>query len=114
MGNYIKFLPKFVHDILKQTAGGKQRIEIRHSGFERLDTKLEKGINRLTVGLVISASIIAGSLVLNSTQKVIEFPIPFFGVQWISITAILGVTGYTIATILGIWLIISIFRSGKM
>lgn len=114
MGNYIKFLPKFVHDILKQTAKGKQRIEIRHSGFEQLNTKFEKGINRLTVGLVISASIIAGSLVLNSTQKVIEFPIRFFGVQWISITAILGVAGYTIATILGIWLIISIFRSGKM
>lgn len=113
-GNYLKMLPKFVHDILRQTARGGQQLEIRHSGFERFDRKLEKGVNRLTVGLIISASIIAGSLVLNSAQKVFEFDIDLFGIHGVSITSILGLTGYTIATILGIWLIISIFRSGKM
>ena len=113
-GNYLKMLPKFAHDILKQTARGRQRLEIRHSGFERLDTKLEKGGNRLTVGLIISASIIAGSLVLNSSQKVMMLQINFFGLHTVSVTALLGLIGYTIATLLGIWLIISIFRSGKM
>jgi ubiquinone biosynthesis protein len=113
-GNYLKMLPKFAHDILKQTAKGQQRLEIRHSGFERFDNKIEKGVNRLTVGLVISASIIAGSLVLNSSQRVVELQINFFGLHTVSVTALLGLTGYTIATILGIWLIISILRSGKM
>ena len=111
---YLGKLPKFTHDILRQTALGKQRIEIRHSGFERLDTKLEKGINRLTVGLVISASIIAGSLVLNSSQKVLDIDIAFLDLHGVSLTALLGVTGYTIATVLGLWLILSIFRSGKL
>ncbi len=113
-GNYLKKLPKFAHDILRQTAQGKQRIEIRHSGFERFDTKLEKGVNRLTVGLVISASIIAGSLVLNSNQRVFDIDIFFLGLVQVPITALLGITGYTIATVLGVWLIISIIRSGKM
>ena len=114
VGKQIKELPRYVYDILRQTARGRQRIEIRHSGFERFDQKLEKGVNRLTVGLIISASIIAGSLVLNSGQKVIDLPLNLFGLQTVSVTALLGLVGYSIATVLGIWLIFSIFRSGKM
>jgi len=114
IGKQIKELPRYVHDILRQTARGRQRIEIRHSGFERFDQKLEKGVNRLTVGLIISASIIAGSLVLNSGQKVIELQLNLFGFQTVPLTALLGLAGYSIATVLGIWLIFSIFRSGKM
>ena len=114
MGEYLKSAPKWLNEILKHTAAGKQRIELHHSGFERLDTRLEKGINRLTVGIIIAASTIAGSLVLNSSEKVLEFPVTIFGHQTLSITGVLGLLGYTIATILGIWLIRSIFRSGKM
>jgi ubiquinone biosynthesis protein len=36
------------------------------------------------------------------------------GYQSLSLTAVLGVVGYCIATVLGLWLIISIFRSGKL
>ena len=114
MGEYLKSAPKWLNEILKHTAAGKQRIELHHSGFERLDTRLEKGINRLTVGIIIAASTIAGSLVLNSSEKVLEFPVTIFGHQTLSITGVLGLLGYTIATVLGIWLIRSIFRSGKM
>jgi ubiquinone biosynthesis protein len=114
LSSYMKMLPKYVHDILRQAAGGKYRVELWHSGFQQIDTKFEKGINRLTVGIVISASLIAASLILNSSQKVMEFTISFFGVHTISITALLGLSGYSIATFLGFWLIISIFRSGKM
>lgn len=114
MGSYLKMGPKWVNDILKQTAAGKQRLELHHSGFDGMDTRLEKGINRLTIGIVIAASTIAASLILNSSQKVLEFSFNLLGRQTLSITGILGLTGYTVATILGIWLIYSIFRSGKM
>lgn len=114
LSGYMKNLPKYVHDILKQAATGRPRIELWHSGFQQIDTKFEKGINRLTVGMVISASLIAASLILNSSQKVLEVEINFFGVHTISITALLGLCGYSVATFLGFWLIISIFRSGKM
>ena len=114
MGHHLKMAPKWVHDILKQTAAGKQRLELHHSGFSSMDIRLEKGINRLTIGIVIAASTIAASLILNSSQKVLEFSFNLFGRQTLNITGILGLTGYTVATILGIWLIYSIFRSGKM
>ena len=112
--SYLRGFPKLLHNLLKGLASGKQPFEIRHRGFQEIPTKIEKGINRLTVGLVISASLIAGSLVLNSSQKLLEFTVDFFGVHTISITAVLGLIGYSLATLLGFWLIISIFRSGKM
>ena len=111
---YLRVFPKLFHDIFKGMAAGKHQIEIRHSGFQQTDAKIERGINRLTVSLIISASLIAGSLVLDSSEKVMEFTIDFFGIHTISITALLGLLGYSLATVLGFWLILSIFRSGRM
>lgn len=111
---YLKAVPKLVHDLLRGLTSGKRPFEIRHRGFQEIPVRIERGINRLTVGLVISASLIAGSLVLNSSQKLLEFTVTFYGVHTLSITALLGLLGYSLATLLGFWLIISIFRSGKM
>lgn len=114
IGGYMRRVPKYVNDILRQAASGDYRIEVRHQGFEAFDHKMEKGINRLTVGAVISASTIAAALILNSGEKVLDLPLGLFGIETIPITALLGITGYVIATLLGVWLIISIFRSGRM
>jgi len=114
MGSQMKTIPKFVHDILKQTAQGKQQLELRHSGLRQITSPFEKGINRLTVGIIISASLIAAALVLNSSQKVFELSFNLLGLKKISIAAILGLSGYVIATLLGVWLIIVIFRSNKL
>jgi ubiquinone biosynthesis protein len=113
-GNYLRNVPEFIHDILRQTAQGKQKLELKHSGFQPLGSNFEKGLNRLTVGIIISASIIGAAQILDSSQKVLEFSIDFFGLQTISLTNILGLIGYSIATVLGVWLIISIIRSGKL
>jgi ubiquinone biosynthesis protein len=114
MAGYLKAMPKSFHDIARQLAAGKQRLELAHSGFEHFDTQLDRGVNRLTVGLVVSASVIAASLVLTSTQPMLVFPVRFFGLQTLSVTQVLGLTGYTIATGLGLWLIVSILRSRRL
>jgi ubiquinone biosynthesis protein len=114
VGNTMRAMPQFIHDLLKQATQGKLRMELRHSSSRQLDTQFEKGINRLIVGMIISASIIAGALILNSSLKVFEFTLNFFGLHKVSLTEFLGITGYIIATILGVWLIISILRSGKL
>jgi ubiquinone biosynthesis protein len=114
MGNHMKMVPKLVHNILDQTAKGKQRIELRHTGFEDINTPLVKSINRVIIGLVISASLIAAAMVLNAPQHIFSFTIDFFGFQGVPLTAILGLIGYVIATILAVWLIIMILRSRKL
>jgi ubiquinone biosynthesis protein len=114
LANYGKTIPKYLNDVLRATAQGKQRMELVHSGFEPLNTQLEKGVNRLTLGVIIAASIIAAALVLNASEKVLEVTVQFLGLQTISLTALFGLTGYVVATVLGIWLIVSILRSGKL
>jgi ubiquinone biosynthesis protein len=114
MGGHMKSMPKLVHDILKQTAKGKQRIELQHNGFQEINIQLVKSINRLIIALVVSASLIAGAMVLNAPQKMFLFTAEIFGGQKISLSAILGLTGYFIATLLALWLIVMILRSRKL
>jgi ubiquinone biosynthesis protein len=114
MSGYMRGFPRFAHDILRRTAAGRHRMELRHTGLNNMILRLEKGINRFTIGVIIAASTIAGALVLNASNKVLSINFGLFGLGPISITEILGLSGYTIATILGLWLIYSIFRSGKL
>ena len=111
---YLRMMPKFSHDIIKRIAKGPHRLELEHGGLEQASKKFESGLNRLTLGLVIAASLVAAALILNSTKKFLIFEFEFFGAQSLSITELLGLGGYIIATFLGLWLVFSIIRSGKL
>jgi len=110
---YLRRAPKYIHEILQMTARGKHRVEVKHTGIDGMAARFEKGVNRLTLGLVISASLIAASLVLNAARNSFELNIMLLG-QKVSMTTIFGLAGYSLATVLGLWLVISIFRSGKL
>jgi ubiquinone biosynthesis protein len=111
VGGYLKMMPRLTHAIFKRTAEGRHCLEVRHRGFDEISARLERGINRFIVAMIIAASTIAGSLVLNSPITLMEFSL---GGLNLSLTFLLGVAGYSIATLLGLWLIFSIFRSGRM
>lgn len=111
LAGYLRTLPRLLHQVLQRTARGEHRMEVRHAGFDPLVQRMERGLNRAVVGGLIAASTIAGSLILSSPVQILTFRIVG---EEISLTALLGVTGYSIATLLGVWLIISIFRSGKL
>lgn len=113
-GNYLRMLPKISHDIFKGLSRGLPRVELEHGGLDPAFKKFENGMNRLTLGLVISASLIAASLILNSNKKLLVFEFEMFGFHSLSVTELLGMTGYIIATLLGLWLVFSIIRSGKL
>jgi ubiquinone biosynthesis protein len=113
-GGYLRQMPHLANGMIKRLATEGPRIEVRHTGLEDTSKKFESGINRLTLGLVVAASLIAASLILNSTRKVLHFQVDFFGVQTLTVTDVLGFSGYIIATFLGLWLVYSIVRSGKL
>lgn len=114
MGERLVAYPKLLEEILSHIAQGNQRMEVVHGGFKDLDTQIERAVNRLTVGMIIGASIIGGSLALNSHEKIIEIPLYFFAGPSVSLTALLGIIGYVIATVLGLRLIVSILGSKKL
>jgi ubiquinone biosynthesis protein len=113
-GGYLRQVPHLAHGLFKRLATEAPQFEISHTGLETPSKKFETSLNRLTLGIVTAASLIAASLILNSTRKILVFEVDFFGPQTLSVTDVLGFTGYIIATVLGLWLFFSIIRSGKM
>jgi ubiquinone biosynthesis protein len=113
-GNLLRGMPKLTHEFIRRLARGDHRLALDHSGLDQAARKIESGLNRLTLGLVIAASLIAAALILNSTKSVLLLPVTLWGAQSLAITELLGLIGYSVATLLGLWLIISIFRSGKL
>ena len=113
-GGYLRQVPHLAHGLFKRLATEAPQFEISHGGLEAPSKKFENSLNRLTLGIVTAASLIAASLILNSTRKILVFEVDFFGPQTFSLTDLLGISGYIIATVLGLWLFFSIIRSGKM
>lgn len=114
IAGHLHSMPANVSKLFANAADNRFSMEIRHTTSSRLHQSMEKGINRLIVGIIIAASTIAAALILNSSQKLFNIDLGFAGFSEISLTGLLGVTGYVIATFLGLWLIISIFRSGRL
>jgi len=63
-------------------------------GVQQLRGEIDKAVNRLTVGMIVCASVIGGSLVLNSSQTIMEFTIEFLGDRTISLTGLLGICNH--------------------
>ncbi len=112
-GGYLRQVPHLAHGLFKRLSTEAPQFEISHTGLEDPSRKLENSLNRLALGIVTAASLIAAALILNTTRNIFVFQVDFLGGQTISVTDILGFSGYVIATFLGLWLFFSIVRSGK-
>jgi ubiquinone biosynthesis protein len=99
----LKELPDQLHQILEELRQGKLRIEFEHVHLERLIMMLDTASNRITAGLVLASLIIGSSIIMHTDRgpMFMEFPL-------------LGIIGYVAAGIIGFWLLLSIFRSGKL
>jgi ubiquinone biosynthesis protein len=99
----LKEIPEELRDILKQLRQGKVSIGFEHKGLEKLIFALDQSSNRIAFSLVVAALIIGSSLVIRSNLGPFIFGFP-----------VLGIAGFSVAGVLGIWLLISILRSGRM
>ncbi|MCD6487354.1 MAG: AarF/ABC1/UbiB kinase family protein, partial [Syntrophobacterales bacterium] len=99
----LKEIPGEFRDILKQVRQGKASIGFEHKGLESLIFGLDRSSNRIAFSLVVASLIIGSSLVIRSNLGPFLFGFP-----------VLGIAGFSIAGVFGIWLLISILRSGRM
>jgi ubiquinone biosynthesis protein len=95
-------LPKDLRKLLRATRKGAFQVEItvRHIGL--YVNILDKAVSRLTIGLVTAALIIGSSIIMTVKGGPELFGLPAF-----------GFLGYTFATASGIWLLLSIWKSGN-
>ena len=95
--------PKNFTVILEKIKRGTLRIEFEHRGLENLIHILDKISNRISFSMIIAALIIGSSIIMRSDKGTTLFGLPT-----------LGIIGFTVAGIMGLWLAIAILRSGKM
>ena len=96
-------LPTKIVELSDSLISGRAKLQLEHKNLNTPINELNKGINRLVFALIISSIIIGSSTILNSN----------IGPKIYNIT-IIGITGFLAAGFMGIWLLISIIKSGKI
>jgi ubiquinone biosynthesis protein len=97
-------LPQDAELLVRKMRLGRIQVRVHHEHLENLTKTLDKSSNRISFALIIAALLVASSLLVPQEGKALGF---------ISLQT-LGVAGYVVAAILGIWLVASIIRSGRL
>jgi ubiquinone biosynthesis protein len=100
---FVRELPLELRRVLAQLKGGKLKVTFHHDGLEPLDNTLERVSNRLAFAVVLSALIVASSIILHA-----RMPPQWHGVP------VIGLVGYVFAGLMGVWLLLCILRHGQM
>ena len=95
-------LPLQLISIVEKIEQGNLGITFRLEKMGRLVDSLENASNRLTIGIITGAIIIGSSMIITTGVKPFLFGYPA-----------LGVIGYLISVVLGLWLVVTILRNKK-
>jgi len=95
-------LPQDLRQLLRSARSGRLQVNVDVTRLQRFGSQLDRAASRLTMGVVIAALIIGSSIVMSVERGPVLLGLPLFG--------LLGFIGAAIA---GIWLLISIRRSGR-
>jgi ubiquinone biosynthesis protein len=95
-------IPAELHRILKRLENDDVTVNFQHRGLEEIDDAVTKASNKITLAVIIGALIMGSSMIITTRIEPTLFGYPA-----------LGMVGYVMSAILGIWLIFDILRSGK-
>ena len=98
-----KELPFEIREIIEKIKTGKIKMDIEHKGLDPMLRTHEQISNRITFAVILASVTIGSSLIVHSKIPPLWNNIP-----------VIGLVGFLAATIMGFWLLISIFRHGKM
>jgi len=98
-----KNLPQDIKEFINRLNRNQFKIDLEHRGLEKLVTDLDRSSNRVSFAVVIGSLIVGSSLVMQIDKGPMLFGFP-----------VLGLLGYSIAGVLGLWLAIGILRSGRL
>lgn len=96
-------IPNKLVDFLNSGMDGRLRFYLDLKDIEKTLNTINKMVNRLIISIIIAGLLVSSSLVINANV----------GLKIYGISAI-GIIGYIGATIGGLVLLVSIFRSGKL
>lgn len=99
--------PRFLRDLFRGMGRGHFQVNIRHENIDYLASELDRSSNRLAVAVMMGATIVGSSMLLSMQQDATIF------FNLLKIRS-LGLMGYGLSFVMGVGLVIAIFRSGKL
>jgi ubiquinone biosynthesis protein len=97
-------LPYQIHETLEQVRDGQIEVGFVHKGLEDLLAKMDVLINRLVIALVVTGGLIGSSLIGIFAKT---------GPHVLGLHVI-SVLGFGLSAVLGVWLLWSVVRSGRL
>jgi ubiquinone biosynthesis protein len=96
--------PHQFHDFMEEIRDGQIEVGFVHKGLDDLLSKLDTLFNRLVIALIVVGGLIGSSIIgLFATT----------GPQLLGIN-IISILGFALSTVLGIWLLWGVIRSGRL
>lgn len=95
-------LPRTLQQIISKLDRGDLGLQLNHNKLEQLAHAMESASNRLTMAIITGAIIMGSSMIITTGIGPYLFGFPA-----------LGVIGYLLSVILGLWLILAIVRGRK-
>ena len=92
------------HDFMEQVRDGQIEVGFVHKGLDEFLESTQRVFNRLVVALVVVGGLIGSSLIGVFAQA---------GPQVLGVNVI-SVIGFSLSTLLGIWLMWGVIRSGRL
>lgn len=100
--NLIGGLPDDLRQLMRAARKGRLHAQIEVLPLEQAARRLDRAISRLTAGIVAAALIVGSAIVMTADREPALPGMPSF-----------GMLGFLGAVAIGIWLLVSIWRSGK-
>jgi ubiquinone biosynthesis protein len=97
-------LPYQLHDVLEEVRDGQIEVGFVHKGLDEFMAKLDVLFNRLVIALVVTGGLIGSSMIgilAKSGPHVLGLHV-------------VSVLGFGLSTVLGVWLLWSVLRSGRL
>lgn len=101
--NLARNIPQDLKEIINRVNRNKFKIDLEHRGLDKFTADFDRSINRLSTSMFLGAMIIGSSIIMQTDKgpKIMGFPM-------------LAFMGYTVAGLVGLWLVYAIIRSGRM
>jgi len=96
-------VPRDIGRLVKDARRGRMRVDLDLKRLDSFGKKLDSTIDRITIGIMTASLVIGSSIVMTVTSGPQVFGIPVF--------TVLGLSGYLMAFLNSIWIIVSIWRS---
>jgi ubiquinone biosynthesis protein len=99
-------VPRDLARLVKDARHGRMRVDLDLKRLDSFGDRIDRTINRVTVGVMTASLVIGSSIVMTVPGGPT--------LMGISLLALCGVVGYLIALVNSLWIILSIWRSGRL